>query len=133
MLCFGQVHIQILLDTFSSRISQENLIKDQNINFPFSDSFHNLFVRLCWHFVWRKLIIITINAWLPENLALKAYCYISWWWTVLTTTNFTDITRYREPGFACFKTVIIDFCDASGRFGKTGEKSVSLSTSPWAL
>ena len=31
VLCFGQVHIQILLDIFSSRISQQNLIKDQNI------------------------------------------------------------------------------------------------------
>ena len=31
VLCFGQVHIQILLDIFSSRISQHNLIKDQNI------------------------------------------------------------------------------------------------------
>ena len=37
--------------------------------------------------------------------------------------------RYREPGFAWFKTVIIDFCDASGRLGKTGEKSQSPSTS----
>ena len=31
VLCFGQIHIQILLDTFSSRISRQNLIKDQNI------------------------------------------------------------------------------------------------------
>ena len=41
--------------------------------------------------------------------------------------------RYREPGFAWFKTVIIDFCDASGRLGKTGEKSQSPSTSLWAI
>ena len=31
VLCFGQIHIQILLHTFSSRISRQNLIKDQNI------------------------------------------------------------------------------------------------------
>ena len=46
---------------------------------------------------------------------------------------FTDTMRYREPGFAWFKTVIIDFCDASGRLGKTGEKSQSPSTSLWAI
>ena len=74
-----------------------------------------------------------INAWLQENLTLVAYCYYQLMVNCTDNNSFSDIKRYREPGFAWFKTVIIDFCDASWRFGKTGEKSLSRSTSLWAL
>ena len=70
------IHMQILqtdLHTFPSRISWENLIKDQGI-FPLGDHFINSRNLISWHcmdIVRRKLTLNTIGTWRVKRFSRK--------------------------------------------------------------